>query len=372
MRTPLLVLAVTATALSPGVASAQSSVTLYGTLATGLVYSPNVRGGAYAGELDNDHWNSTVGLKGREDLGGGLSAVFNLQMAIRPSNGALSGAGGCTQLFCKAYVGLADARLGTVTIGRQHDYMAELLPYQANYYSTTMAAHPGGIDRFNFPGVNNAIKYRNEQGPLTVGFMYALPDHAATGQAFSGRTLSALLAWSKNGFEAALAWSSFSDYALKPWSPTSGLGLPGGTFWGVNGTPGSTAVVPLARLDMAGAGAGYTWGHARFAIGAFDVHLKGRDGQSASMPIVNANAGYYVRSDVVLGFGYWHANFRAAQTHYDNVNVSADYFLSKSTDVFISPVYEHMSGHGLAQLFQLGSASGGNQFAIDIGIRHNF
>ncbi|KWF94590.1 hypothetical protein WL94_10415 [Burkholderia cepacia] len=108
------------------------------------------------------------------------------------------------------------------------------------------------------------------------------------------------------------------------------------------------------------------------AAGVFDVHLKGRDGQSASMPIVNANASYYVRPDVVLGFRYWHANFRAAQTHYDNVNVSADYFLSKSTDVFISPVYEHASGRGLAQLFQLGSASGGNQFAVDIGIRHNF
>ena len=81
MRTPLLMLAVTATALSLGIASAQSSVTLYGTLATGLVYSSNVRGGAYAGELDNDHWNSAVGLKGKEDLGGGLSAVFKLQMA---------------------------------------------------------------------------------------------------------------------------------------------------------------------------------------------------------------------------------------------------------------------------------------------------
>ncbi|RKR31358.1 MULTISPECIES: porin [Paraburkholderia] len=372
MRRPLSALAIMAMALSTSIASAQSSITLYGTLATGLIYSPNVRGGAYAAELDNDHWNSTVGLKGKEDLGAALSTVFNLQMAIRPSSGTLAGAGGCTQLFCKAYVGLADEQLGTLTVGRQNDYMAELLPYQANYYSTTMAAHPGGIDRFNFPGVNNALKYRSVFGPLTVGFMYALPDSTATGQAISGRTLSALLAYSKNGIDAAIAWSSFSDYALKPWSPTSGLGFSAGTFWGVKGTPGSTVVVPLARLDMAGAGAGYTYGPARVAIGAFDVHLRGRNGESASMPIVNANVGYYVKPDFVLGCGYWHANFAATQTRYDNVNVSADYFLSKRTDVFISPVYEHTSGRGLAQLFMLGSASGGNQFAVDVGIRHNF
>ena len=365
-------LAMTAMVLSSGIAKAQSSVTLYGTLATGLAYSPNVRGGSYAAELDNDHWNSTVGLKGREDLGAGLSVLFNLQMAIRPSTGALAGAGGCTQLFCKAYLGLADERLGTLTIGRQHDYMAELLPYQANYYSTTMAAHPGGIDRFNFPGINNAVKYRGVFGPLTAGFMYALPDSTATGQAISGRTLSAVLAYSKSGFDAALAWSSFSDYALKPWSATSGLGFPAGTFWGVKGTPGSTAIVPLARLDMAGAGAGYTYGPTRVALGAFDIHLKGRNGESASMPILNANVGYYVKPDFILACGYWHANFGAAQTRYDNVNVSADYFLSKTTDVFISPVYEHTSGQGLAQLFMLGSASGGNQFAVDVGIRHNF
>jgi predicted porin len=269
-------------------------------------------------------------------------------------------------------VSLADERLGTLTVGRQHDFVAEPLPYQANYYSTTMAAHLGGIDRFNFPGINSAVKYRSVFGPLTVGFLYALPDSTETGQAISGRTLSAVLAYSKNGIDAALAWSSFADYALKPWSATSGFGFPAGTFWGVKGAPGSTAVVPLARLDMAGAGAGYTYGATRVAVGTFDVHFRGRDGESASMPIVNANIGYYVKPDFILSCGYWHANFAAAQTRYDNINVSADYFLSKSADVFISPVYEHTSGPGLAQLFMLGSASGGSQIAVDVGIRHNF
>ncbi|WP_321810154.1 MULTISPECIES: hypothetical protein [unclassified Burkholderia] len=63
---------------------------------------------------------------------------------------------------------------------------------------------------------------------------------------------------------------------------------------------------------------------------------------------------------------------KAARTRYDNINVSADFFRSKRTDMFISPVNEHTPDWGPAQLFQLGSTSDGDQFAVDIGIRHYF
>jgi len=74
----------------------------------------------------------------------------------------------------------------------------------------------------------------------------------------------------------------------------------------------------------------------------------------------------------VLAAGYWHANFHAGNFEADNVNVSLDYLLSKRTDVFIVPVYEHVAGSGHAQTFMLGAASGGNQFAVEVGIRHDF
>jgi hypothetical protein len=47
------------------------------------------------------------------------------------------------------------------------------------------------------------------------------------------------------------------------------------------------------------------------------------------------------------------------------------YFLLRSPEVFIASVYEPISGCGLAQLFMLSSTTGGNQFAVDSGIRHN-
>ncbi|MCA8456820.1 porin [Burkholderia multivorans] len=354
------------------IAIAQSSMTLYGTISTGVVYSNNVGGWSYMGVLDNDHWTSVFGIKGREDLGRGTSAIFNLQTSFRPSTGALSGAGGCTQMFCKAYVGLSDKRLGTLTLGRQQDFMVELLPYEANYYSTTLAAIPGGLNRFNSPGVNNAIKYRQSFGPVSFGFMYALPDSSATGQPMSGRSLSALLTYGKGGFDAGLAWSSFANYALKPWSSTTGIGLPTGAFWNIRGISGSTTSVPLNRLDMAGAGASYEFGTTRVAVGVFDIYLKGNNGHSGSIPVVDFNVSRMLLPDLEVAGGYWHANFPAGNFKADNVNVSLDYLLSKRTDVFIAPVYEHVSGSGHAQMFMLGAASGGNQFAVDAGIRHNF
>ncbi|WP_233425774.1 porin [Paraburkholderia kururiensis] len=354
------------------IAMAQSSVTLYGTISTGLVYSNNVGGSKYAGMLDNDHWNTTLGIKDHEDLGGGTSALFNLQMTFRPSSGALSGAGGCTQIFCKAYVGLSDRRLGTVTLGRQRDFMVDLLPYEANYYSTTLAAIPGALNRFNSPGVNNAIKYRQSLGPVSLGFMYALPDSSATGQPMSGRSLSALLTYRNGGFDAGLAWSSFANYSFKPWSSTTGIGLPTGLFWGVRGVSGSATAIPLDRLDMGGAGASYAFDDNKVAVGIFDIHLKGKNGRSGSMPVVDFNVSRTLRPDLVLAAGYWHANFPAGDFRADNVNVSVDYLLSKRTDIFIAPVYEHVSGRGHAQMFMLGAASGGNQFAVDVGIVHNF
>ncbi|MBU9133412.1 porin [Burkholderia multivorans] len=354
----------------PGVA--QSSVTLYGTISTGLVYSGDVGGSSYVGILDNDHWNTTLGMKGNEDLGGGTSAIFNLQVSFRPSSGALSGAGGCTQVFCKAYLGISNKQLGVLTLGRQQDFMVDLLPYEANYYSTTLAAIPGGLNRFNSPGINNGIKYRQSFGPVSLGFMYALSDSSATGQPMSGRSLSALLSYHKGGFDAGLAWSSFSHYAFKPWSATTGIGFPTGVFWNVRGVSGTNASVPLDRLDMAGAGASYDFGATRVAVGAFDIHMRAKSGHSGSMPVLDFNVSRRLRPDLMLAGGYWHANFPAGGFRADNVNVSLDYLLSKRTDVFIAPVYERVSGSGHAQMFMLGAASGGNQLAVDVGIRHNF
>ena len=81
-----------------GAASAQSSVTLYGVVDTGygVVQTKTEQGGVttktrttglMSGNLSGSRW----GLKGQEDLGNGLSAVFNVEAGFNSANGAFAG-----------------------------------------------------------------------------------------------------------------------------------------------------------------------------------------------------------------------------------------------------------------------------------------
>jgi outer membrane protein OmpU len=52
---------------------------------------------------------------------------------------------------------------------------------------------------------------------------------------------------------------------------------------------------------------------------------------------------------------------------------SADYFLSKRTDLYALLNYEHVHGGDVrATLFTATPSSGGNQAIVSVGIRHRF
>src|ERR1700690_2498867 len=72
---------------------AQSSVTLYGTIDEAVAYYNNTGHGSVfqmqGGNLDSNKW----GLKGTEDLGGGLKTVFNLENGFDINTGALQNGG---------------------------------------------------------------------------------------------------------------------------------------------------------------------------------------------------------------------------------------------------------------------------------------
>ena len=105
-----------------GPAAAQSNVTLYGMVDMGLVRESG--GVADVTRLTSGVASgSRLGVKGREDLGGGMAAVFLLENGFQSDTGAL-GQGGL--LFGRqAYAGL-QSNAGTVTLGRQYtpQYMA--------------------------------------------------------------------------------------------------------------------------------------------------------------------------------------------------------------------------------------------------------
>lgn len=112
-------LAATAIATAPA-AQAQSSVTLYGRVAGGVDYMNHIdTGNGQTGSLlryGSNQWGTSLwGLRAREDLGGGLSAVMNLESGFASGEGQ----GGGSTLFSRyAVVGLASATYGTLWLGR--------------------------------------------------------------------------------------------------------------------------------------------------------------------------------------------------------------------------------------------------------------
>lgn len=86
--------------VSCGMAQAQSSVTLYGTVDGGVLFTNKTAGaqGQNTGHTiamnDSGFLPSQFGISGIEDLGGGLKAKFNLDSGIDIGNGGFNNSNG--------------------------------------------------------------------------------------------------------------------------------------------------------------------------------------------------------------------------------------------------------------------------------------
>lgn len=108
-------------------AMAQSSVNLYGLIDAGLTYTTQQPGGNRvgidAGVIATSRW----GMRGTEDMGGGMKAFFNLESTLINDTGAAGlgfgggTAGGTTvSLFDRAAVVGLSGDFGSVSLGRQN------------------------------------------------------------------------------------------------------------------------------------------------------------------------------------------------------------------------------------------------------------
>jgi predicted porin len=137
-------------------AMAQSGVSIYGIVDAGLVResggaegsTTNIGGGVASG--------SRLGFKGKEDLGGGLSAVFQLEAGFGSDTGA-SGQGG-TLFGRQAFVGLS-GKFGALTLGRQYTpYYKTLRDIGDPFGAVSMAGRSGNLFATN-TRFNNMVEY---------------------------------------------------------------------------------------------------------------------------------------------------------------------------------------------------------------------
>ncbi|RPH62270.1 MAG: porin [Burkholderiales bacterium] len=115
-------LAVAVAAALPAAAFAQSNVTLYGIMDAGVGFNDRDGPNTSNAMVVNSGYQSTsrLGVRGSEDLGGGLRATFNLEMGNRVDEGISdSDIAGRTLWQRRSVVGLAGG-FGEVRLGRDY------------------------------------------------------------------------------------------------------------------------------------------------------------------------------------------------------------------------------------------------------------
>jgi len=372
-------------------AHAQSSVTLYGLIDTGITYAnkstqnPATAGHSFIGTNDNVAQTSRWGLRGSEDLGGGLKAIFTLESGFSPSTGALANSN--TFFGRQAFVGLSQNNIGAVTLGRQYSMSTDVIG--ANY--TAGALTPGGnymyhindLDQLTSSRINNAIKFSSANfSGLTFGAMYGFSNQPG---AFAG---------SPNGTTAAGTASSRTySFGLNYLNGPFGIGaaytdirFPG--FMTTNPLPTGIANVPgLGTKDLRtyGVGARYALGQALLWGNWTNTRLQPIAGGSSLLNNYELGAKYQFTPALMASVGDTYTRLSGGtEGKWNQVNVSVDYALSKRTDVYVLGIYQKASGdnNGVPVQAQIGDNSASyfgtsgtgssSQVATRIGIRHRF
>ncbi|MCY1211184.1 Outer membrane porin protein 32 [compost metagenome] len=168
----------TAGSLLAGSAFAQSSIILYGIADVSARYTTNSNA-ANDGQVqltDGAVTQSRWGLKGSEDLGKNLRAIFQLENGYSLDDGTMNSNG---QLFNRqAYVGLA-GDYGTIKMGRQltegFNLFGDYDPLTIGNY--TASAWPFFVTQFR---ANNVVGYGGKFGGLNVGASYGFGERPGT------------------------------------------------------------------------------------------------------------------------------------------------------------------------------------------------
>ncbi|MGY8525590.1 porin [Paracidovorax citrulli] len=352
MKKALLAMAATAACASSGAAFAQTNVTLYGIVDAGLEFAtnaPNDAGGdnvfrMNSGNMSGSRW----GLRGTEDLGNGLKGLFVLESGFDIDTGR-SAQGG--RLFGRnAYVGL-QGNFGAVTLGRQQNALYDLFG----------AYDPMGVGpRYSLNSVDSAfngradnmIKYRGKFGGLTAMAFYSFGrdnNGEVPGEAKVARNIGAGLTYSAGAFSIGTAYDQYqgatvalADRASKRWAFGTSLALGNAKLF-----------------------AGYRWMR--------DDGVGSATAASSRSNLYWTGASYkFTPAFSLTGAAYYHDSKNSGADPWMFV-VSADYSLSKRTDVYLNAGYVRNKDGSELGLSGVGTAQAGeNQTGVTVGVRHRF
>jgi len=357
-----------------GAASAQSSVTLYGVVDVNVAYN-NTNAASLtsmgSGGLNGSRW----GMRGTEDLGGGLSGIFRLESGFNTDNGTM-GQGG--RLFGRhATVGLQGG-FGSVRLGRTLTPIGVLGDESATLGSK-------GLDLLSVAGMravttfyrtDNAITFDSANlGGLTFSAQYTLGLGQTTAAADQERTDRANRGYGFNviykggPFQAGLGFQNFDPVvttsAVGVTPVTTGRGADERSLLANLGFNFGVAAVKgvFSRDDIntaedptfLGLEASVPLGAFTFSAGVGRVNnYNGTDGADAKLATLQ---GVYNLSKRTALYTFY--------THVDNDGTARANFSG-------SRVTARTTGTGAVASTAFIPSEGGRARALQVGVRHSF
>ncbi|MFL9964888.1 porin [Paraburkholderia sediminicola] len=380
-----------AASVVPGLAHAQSSVTLYGIIDTGINYVSNAGGQHQYAMSSGYNSGSRFGFRGTEDLGDGLKTVFDLENGFDNTTGKASQGG---LLFGRqAYVGLSSRTAGTVTLGRQYDLVVDEVGRFAfaALGGGSSSAHSGDIDNLhNTYRINNAVKYVTPTiGGFRFGALYGLG--GVSGDASRNQVISAGMHYVYGAFAAGAGYVNARNPNISFFGTSSQTTLTAAT---TNATsPAFSGFLSAHTYQDIAVGASYRFGKATIAGTYSNIAFKGV-GDTTSGPNPSHYSGTAVFNDaevsvqydlghaIRVGMAYDYLKGNGIDSNpgaiYNQVAANAAYYFSKRTSVYLVGVYQHASGTdsrgkaAVAAMNQQTASTSASQSLVRIGLRTVF
>ncbi|MFM0721684.1 porin [Paraburkholderia strydomiana] len=337
-------------------AYAQSSVTLYGILDSGLAYmthaSTHGTGGSLFQVNSSNRITSRWGIAGKEDLGAGLRSIFTLESGFAPNNGTLQQGG---RLFGRqAYVGLEKDQLGSMMVGRQmtpmYRYAKDLDPL--NYSNYGLPAQ----DTQYIGRADNAIEYLGHAGPLELNAMYSfgydstvVDGSEVPGEFRIGKQYDIAGRYNQGGLNLTFVYEQRQGQSLALSGDSERRYVAGGSW----------------QIASATLYAGY-----EVLLNDITTTLQASPSQSMAF----GGLRYQVTPALQMSAGTYYHSYRTVAVHALSSGVNADYWLSKQTGLYTDITYVINSAKSSlsATASSPTVATGANQLAVAVGIVHLF
>lgn len=349
---------------------AQSSVTLYGIVDVGVEHINNTTaGGGQTREVSGNLSGSRWGMKGVEDLGGGLSAIFVLENGFNINDGTLGqstkglGANAATtsRLWGRqAFVGLA-GKGQQLTFGRQNSLLYDqAVPFDPMGASSRYSIL--SVDYAMAARIDDSVKYVGTFGPVTATAMYSTRYDTGygaevPGAEITGRFYSGSLTYGAGPLAASVSFEQRNSNTLATNTASERRVTAAATyaighvkaFAGYRFLRASNAFLPVNPIVAAnGAAAGYAnlyWTGAQYRV----------------TPALQLTAAAYYQDVHASSADPWMAV------------LNADYSLSKRTDVYATAAFaRNRNGSALGVNGYGTVAAGYDQTGVTLGMRQKF